>query len=466
MGSAVQSIREALVGRARPEQRWDDPSFLARTAVLMVLLSILAGMALRASGFVGGAYSWFMLSGAMDDSWFPMGLAYARVTGQTPGTLRDLFFVDLVKFQYPATSLLLYSALDFVGIQPTVKSLNVVVWLSVFATPFVIFQTCVVYIDKNNGTLRLDPAAKYMIAGAFAAATLFFYPIMISWRLGQIQAILNLMFALACLCWVSDRKVASGMFLALTCMIKPQLSLFLVWALLRRQMDFAIGLVIALGCGVLLSLVLYGWGNNIYYLEVLQFISRRGEIFWDNSSVNGFMNGIMHPNETQVWKYHEFPPYHPVTYALTILTSVAIIGMALFWNKSSPASGSALDFGTAGLSFTMASPIAWGHHYGVVMPVFAISFIAIALQANGNRRRNLLIGWGVCLLIFSNYWNMTERLAGTSLAFLQYWRLYAAFGFLWILYRLQADLVQDRTADTTAMPRGQGNISTGVSRVV
>ena len=456
MASIARVIRDNLSARVWTPQRWDDPAFFARSAVIIVGLSILAGVALRGSGYIGGAYSWFFLSGGtQDDSWLPMGMAYARVTGQAPGTLRDLFFVDLVKFQYPATSLLLYSGLDLIGIQPTLRVLNSLVWLSILATPFVIFQTCVVYIDNNQNALRLAPADKYMIAGAFAVATLFFYPIMISYRLGQIQAMMSLAFALACFCWVSNRKVAAGVFIALSCMIKPQLSLFLVWALLRRQMDFAIGLAVTLACGGLLSLILYGWDNNVYYLEVLQFIARRGEAFWDNSSVNGFMNGLMNPDQTLAFNYHGFPAYHPLTYAVTLLSSLAIIAMTLLWHRSSTASGSALDFATAGLSFTMASPIAWGHHYGVAMPVLAICFIAIAQNSHGLRRRNLVIGWGVCLLLFSSYWNITQALAGTALAFLQYWRLYAAFGLLWIMYRLQADMVQGRTTAKPA-PRTRG----------
>ena len=94
-------------------------------------------------------------------------------------------------------------------------------------------------------------------------------------------------------------------------------------------------------------------------------------------------------------------------------------------------------------------------HYGVAMPLLAICFIAIAQHSHGLRRRNLVIGWGVCLLLISSYWNITQALAGTALAFLQYWRLYAVFGLLWIMYRLQADMVEGHTTIKPA-PRTRG----------
>ena len=87
----------------------------ARAMIIVVGAAVLAGIVLRLTGFVGGAYSWFFLSGAGDDSWMPMRLAYARAIGQSPGSLSDLFLVDHVKYQYPPSSLLLYSAFDFLG---------------------------------------------------------------------------------------------------------------------------------------------------------------------------------------------------------------------------------------------------------------------------------------------------------------------------------------------------------------
>ena len=75
MASMARVIRDNLSARVWTSERWDDPTFLARSAVVIVALSNLAGIALRASGYIGGAYSWFFLSGGtQDDSWLPMGM--------------------------------------------------------------------------------------------------------------------------------------------------------------------------------------------------------------------------------------------------------------------------------------------------------------------------------------------------------------------------------------------------------
>ena len=73
----------------------------------------------------------------------------------------------------------------------------------------------------------------------------------------------------------------------------------------------------------------------------------------------------------------------------------------------------------------------------------ALCFIAIAQNSHGLRRRNLVIGW--CLLLFKGPRTLPRLWQAPHWAFLQYWRLYAAFGLLWIMYRLQADMVQGYT---------------------
>ena len=424
--------------RGLPSWQWPLLSLFTRTALLCFLLIVLSGIALRLSGYVGGAYSWFLLSSAGDNSWFPMDLAYDRVTGQTPGTLHELFFVEKIKFQYPASSLLLYSALDFIGLPPTPNVLNVCVWLSILLTSFAVFRICQTFIGKQQMSLRFAEIDKYVVSAVFALATLFFYPIMISWRLGQIQGILNMLFAFACLCWLGDRKLAAGVLIGLVCLVKPQFSLFLLWGALRRQHAFVLGQAAVIAIGTALSIVLYGWHNVAFYTEVLSYISRHGEVFWDNTSVNGFVSGLIQPHETLIWRYHEFPPYHPVTYVLTLVSSAVIVGAALFWRPQASPSPSSLDFMMAAFCFTLASPVAWGHHFGIAMPIFAVAFLEIARLGSRPRAVYLMCGWIICFALFSVNWNFTQQFSNTALAPLQYWRLYAAFGFIFILYTLRA----------------------------
>lgn len=427
---------------------WDNPHSQAGLVISVVLIAIAAGIVLRLIGYVGGAYSWYVFSSAGDDSWHPMGLAYARAIGQSSGSLYDLFFTDHVKFQYPASSLLLYSALDTIGIAPTPYALNVLVWFSILALPIVIFRLSTLYIETQPAGFHFSVRDKYAIAAAFAVATLFFYPVMISWRLGQVQAFINLLFACACVQWLRGAKGTAGILIGVTCLIKPQFALFCLWALLRGESKFALGQVAVVVAGTLLSLLLYGWDNNIFYIDVLSYISQHGETFWDNTSINGFLNTIANPDETLIFQYHEFPQFNLAVYVLTLISSAAIIGAALLARRS----GSLLDLMTAGLSFTLASPIAWGHHYGVVLPILVVAFIEIATCKATSQRPVLFAVWTVCFLLFCNNWNVSQLAAGTYVSFLQSWRLFAALALLALLYRLQ---FETGSADERRYARGR-----------
>ena len=47
-----------------------------------------------------------------------------------------------------------------------------------------------------------------------------------------------------------------------------------------------------------LSLFRYGLHNNLAYLDVLSFLSKHGESFFANNSVNGILNGYLSPNNS------------------------------------------------------------------------------------------------------------------------------------------------------------------------
>jgi alpha-1,2-mannosyltransferase len=261
---------------------------------------------------------------------------------------------------------------------------------------------------------------------------------MISWRLGQIQGLLDLLFAASCFCWLTERKAVAGILIGITCLIKPQFSLFLIWAVLRRQHGFAFGQAAALGAGLGLSLLLYGGQPLLDYIGILEFISRHGEIFWDNTSVNGLVNRLFYPNKTLVFDYHGWVPYESTVYIATLSSSLVIIATALFIIGRSGGRGSIFDFMTAAFCFTLASPIAWGHHFGITMPIFAVLLIALSGQQGEHHRKHFMIA-AICFLAFSDDWNVTDLLAGSDLTILQSWRLFAAITLLWLLHMATTD---------------------------
>ena len=105
---------------------------------------------------------------------------------------------------------------------------------------------------------------------------------------------------------------------------------------------------------------------------------------------------------------------------------------------------------TAAFCFTLAAPIAWGHHFGVAMPIFAILLITL-----GPRHRSMQFAVAaLCYLAFSNDWNVSDLLAGSSIAILQPWRFFAALAVLGLLYQALRDGMPPVTSSDVARPEG------------
>jgi branched-subunit amino acid ABC-type transport system permease component len=90
-----------------------------------------------------------------------------------------------------------------------------------------------------------------------------------------------------------------------------------------------------------------------------------------------------------------------------------------------------LDFCTMGLSAVLASPIAWEHHYGILLPIFAVLLVG-ALES-----RPQIIAPGICYVLASNYFPITQLLAGSLLNVGQSYVLAAALVVIALLYRQQ-----------------------------
>jgi len=201
---------------------------------------------------------------------------------------------------------------------------------------------------------------------------LTFYPLINAYRLGQLQSWLFAGFMLMVWLWMDKRYIAAGLLAGLLTCGKPQFGLLLIWAATRRKWSFCGAfLVVALAAG-LISLALFGITENLDYLNVLAFLSRHGESWWWNQSVNGLLNRAIYLHGAFTWNQHFLPPYNPVVYYGTILSSLALIAGGLF--VPARFRGGIADLLLASLTCTIASPVAWIHHYTILLPVFAAMF--------------------------------------------------------------------------------------------
>ena len=107
--------------------------------------------------------------------------------------------------------------------------------------------------------------------------------------------------------------------------------------------------------------------------------------------------------------------------------------IAMFWRlRQRP---TLIDMSLVMLSLTIASPVAWEHHCGVLFPVFAVMLPA-ALQVRPFGRWTLPLFWIGFTLTSQSFVTLTNLLAGTRLNVLQSYIFFGGLLVLAMLYRM------------------------------
>ncbi|MFZ0593686.1 MAG: glycosyltransferase family 87 protein [Bryobacteraceae bacterium] len=425
--------------------------------VLLVLSLVFLKMRMLPRGVlsnsltVTGLYFFRGIQGT--DSWGPMLEALRAHAARQP-IYDTVFFLHHTKFQYPLTSLLPLYALQRLGLdEPSViHLLNWLSWAAVWAT----IAFCAAIVVRATRNQLLFPSGQSTHTGLLVLTAvlsgLLFFPLMWAYDLGQIQIFLSLLFSAAFYCWISGREVPAGVLTGLMILIKPQYALFAVWFLLRRRVRSLLACAAVVCAGFLLAVQLFGWHDHIRYLDVLAFMGKRGETFYYNLSVNGLMNRLLLNGNSLEYTIHSFPPYHPVVYAVTTITSFFLICFSLFFRLNSRSRGAGEDFGIAAISMTLASPIAWDHHYGVVLPVFAF----LAGRLDRLKHVGLL---AASYVLLSNAWspaNIVARIPGLNI--LQSLPLFGVVLLLLMLYR-NAGNNRPKLPDNANLKSGEFNLA-------
>ncbi len=376
-----------------------------------------------------------------DDSWGAMAIALEHVEENGEKALyRDVFFNQKIKFQYPPSSLFSLKAMYaiapegvrvaddmFIGV-PVIN--DVIGWFMlalIAVSSWLLFEKRL--RDRETTPIDIDGQALIRLL-IFAGLTLTFYPVVKSATLGQIQLWITGFFALALLYWMAGYRRAAGILIGLACLIKPHYGLLVLWAAWRRAWGFVAGAAATVAVGAAASIAYFGWSNHVDYFQVLNVLSRHGEGFYPNQSLNGLLNRLMSIGKPELYdnltfSVGRYPPFNPFIYGATLVGSLILLALAL-----SPLPGNRdriTAFCIAALAITLASPIAWEHHFGILLPVFAIAV------ADAIRGRHGLIGIGICYLVASNYFPITNLLAGSVLNVAQSSLFFAALTLLAIL---------------------------------
>lgn len=432
-------------------------------SLALVALGLIAGLGLllRLGGSSAGAsYGWFRSMEASYDSWGPMIAAYAQAKEQS-GNLYDIFFIGHVKYQYPPAALGVIWCLDVLGVTGManqVRVLNQVTWLFVLLTVPFVFG--IAWKESRPRQPLYTGAERGRLAACLliALTTLAYWPVMMAWKMGQIQAVLNALFVVALFLWISDRRFLAGIAIGLICVIKPQFLLFMVWGLMVDR-RFLYGQLLVAVVSLGLSLLVFGFAAHVGYLSMLSFISAHGESYVLNQSVNGFLNRLVFPDTAwvdrgRIWPDgSDFPDYDVRVYAGTLITSLAALGTAFWftWKRGA----TTMTFCFAALAMTMASPVAWDHHYGILIGIFAAAFGGL-IRLDVANRRGLLLALLVCFIGTGVRWiphvsghPVIENLLLSHL-------LMAAIGTLVLLWRLQ--VLADKTQSSV---RAEASPQTG-----
>jgi len=248
--------------------------------------------------------------------------------------------------------------------------------------------------------------------------------------------LINALFALAVLGWVAGRPASSGVLVGMIGLMKPHYGVILLWAAFAKEWRFLVGACAMLAAGGIASLLMYGLANHLDYLRVLSFLSQHGEAYFPNQSVNGILNRLAAVSAKDLYTVLDlpagkFPPFNPLIYAATLGSTLALLALGVTRALAGYAGDRARAFAIMALCATMASPIAWEHHYGIALPLFALA-TTIALPD----RRFLIVVMASYALV-ATFFQAANLMAESWLNLLQSTLFVGALMLLWVLSKVE-----------------------------
>ncbi|MBV8901743.1 MAG: DUF2029 domain-containing protein [Verrucomicrobia bacterium] len=396
--SRVRSVEQLC----RRTARWFSLVVLAGFGISLVLVVLLMAVGRRslpdalemtAHGRVVHLFS----RETSDDSWMPMLAAYRRKSADPGGSPYAVFFEWQGKFQYPPSVLLLVECLPRRVVDEALERWSGSTlqrwngWLcraAVLAT--IGFSVAVVHLAlrRSAGAAKLSPRLSLWLTLIVIVAGVSFYPLIVGYESGQIQVVLDALTAAALFFFLRGSKLLAGVCIGLCCLVKPQYALILIWSLLRGERRLTGGFLLAVIPVVFVSCIHYGLTSFLDYLKVLGILAKRGEAYWYNQSLNGLLHRFWDPHAATVADRigSPLPPYRWVVHVASTIAAACMLLFALAARgpKFRDHQRRTVDLAVIIVAATVASPVAWNHHYGVLFPVFAAVVPAVLRAPKGS----------------------------------------------------------------------------------
>ncbi len=382
-----------------------------------------------------------------DDSWQAI-IAAANEPFQPCGqSLYQLLLTNRnIKFQYPLTSTLLVIPFRNGPITGILNGLSfIAAWGIAMMTAFLFAQGLRLAVTgpppaKPATTKTVQRVWSLILFILAAGYTFTYFPILRGLLLGQVQTVIVALFCGALLSYVHGRKASAGVLIGLACTIKPQLGFLLLWGLLRKEFRF-VGWALLTGAVMGVAAIgVYGLHNNLDYIRVLRFVGSHGEAYFANQSLNGLLNRAFFLGSNLDWDGVVYPAYNVWVSWGTSAGALGFALWALLWKRPSSQRNDAaligVDFAMAALAATLGAPIAWEHHYGLLLPMFALAFpLTLTIRDKAG-----LVLLALSFILVSHFFIMANLLAETRLNVLQSYIFFGGILFMIQLHRLRKNL--------------------------
>jgi hypothetical protein len=366
-------------------------------------------------------YSDFFHFRQFTDSWTPMlGSVNSYLAHPGLPIYQAKLYDTLI---YPLTSILPLYWMKRAGVSDAAvfHALMLASWIAVCA---------VVVLQVRIAVKVVGHGLSWRAAVATALGAFFFMPITLAFSLGQAQIFLDLFFTLLVLFWVERKERAAGVTMALLAMVKPQFGLLLLWAALRKRWNaLAAGAVTLVGGGAV-SVAVFGARNNLDYLGVLAGLSRKAQPHYANQSMFGLLNRAIFNGENLPYHPYIYPPFVPWIYYVTLATTAVLVLLVVAY-KWRERAGTMADLAATGVVCVIATPMAWEHHYGVMLPIFVWLWFGVYRAGCGSVGKLAL-----AFVLIADFLSPFNFLAAIPvLNVLQSYMYFGALLLLWLLMR-------------------------------